>query len=171
MKKQIIVIIAVVTAVIVGAVVLGICLSLKNNSGVPATPIWDSSEEYLDPLDDDTPLTEAQRAEIKKLYADHIIIFRYPFQERVIMGDIAADAPRMNLAAAKEIVANGGDIRDILHEFERIQPPDRIGGSGMTTVVFGLDGSDGIIFALEEESITHLRFASDGTVEYTEKLL
>lgn len=36
----------------------------------------------MDSLDVDTPLTEVQSAEIKKLYADTNIVFvRYPFQE------------------------------------------------------------------------------------------
>lgn len=89
---------------------------------------------------------------------------RLPYREGIITGEVDPNAPRLDLAAAKKIISEHNDFDEIRSEFEKVQRPDYIGGSGHTVILYGLDdlGSEIVIFP-DEMQIHYSKANSDGT--------
>jgi len=89
---------------------------------------------------------------------------RLPYQEGIITGEVDPNAPRLDLAAAKKIISEHNDFKEIRSEFEKVQRPDYIGGSGHTVILYGIDdlGSEIVIFP-DEMQIHYSKANSDGT--------
>ncbi|MDE7398002.1 MAG: hypothetical protein K2N06_00595 [Oscillospiraceae bacterium] len=96
-----------------------------------------------------------------------------PYQEGIITGEIDPNAPKLDLAAAREIIAKHNDFDEILSEFDKVQKyPDFIGGSGHIVVQYWLNDSRSeeiTVFPLEH-GIWYGILNSDGTTTYTEEL-
>ncbi len=83
-------------------------------------------------------------------------------QEKIITGELAADAPRLTRAQMQAIIAESTDFADILARLKAVQPyPDFIGGSGVTNVEYWLDdeGKEQIYLTLEQEDVTYVKEA------------
>ncbi|MGN0669269.1 MAG: hypothetical protein ACI4JZ_01850 [Oscillospiraceae bacterium] len=96
---------------------------------------------------------------------------RFPRQEMIDAGELDLNAPRLDLAAAKDIIARNDDIKAIITEFDKVHKcPDYAGGSGMTTLIYNLDENDGIYVLYEQSEIFHQTFNPDGTLKSSEQL-
>lgn len=93
------------------------------------------------------------------------------YQEGIITGEVDPNAPRLDLTTARKIISEHNDFDEILSEFDKIQYPDYIGGSGHTVVRYRLDdfGSEIVIFPIEKQ-IFYSKDNSDSTEKYSEIL-
>ena len=106
----------------------------------------------------------------------------FPYKEATIVGTIQKTSSRITLNDVKKIISenNGSSAADIVKKISEIQPPDQVGGSGITSVHFFLD-DDGYerIIATDFESRCnkivyghldeHGKLSDDGEVLYVEK--
>lgn len=108
----------------------------------------ESSEEKGIPFDEDSDLTNEQREQIEELQKEALrmqqegIIMGGIFwrQERIIIGEIDSDTPRLDLDTVKAIISKNDSLSDILDEFIKIHKyPDLIHGSGISTYEFWFD--------------------------------
>lgn len=108
---------------------------------------------------------------VNSVYVQNDTTARFPRQEMIDAGELDANAPRLDLAAAKDIIARNDDIKAILSEFNKIHKcPDYAGGSGMTTFIYHLDENNGIFVQYEQSTIFHQTFNPDGTLKFSEQL-
>ncbi len=89
---------------------------------------------------------------------------RLPYGEGVITGEVDPNAPGLDPETAKKIISEHTDFDQILSEFEKIQRPNYIGGSGHTVILYEIDdlGSEIVIFPMEKQ-IHYLMVEPDGT--------
>lgn len=102
-------------------------------------------------------LTDEQLQKLDELYCNKAdpTWEKLAYQEGVIIGEVDPNAPRLDLATAKEIISKHNDFDKIMLEFEKIQYPDYVGGSGHTVVIYQLDdsGSEIIIYPIEKSVV------------------
>jgi hypothetical protein len=120
-------------------------------------------------------LTEKEKLQLEELRQKGEQNFgKYWWQEKVLLGEISADSPKLTLDTAKEIVSAGGSFGEILSKFKEIQKyPDFVGGSGLTLIDYWLDekGNDTIHIAVQQFSIIHSVYDDAGELIETEKLV
>lgn len=108
-------------------------------------------------------LTPEQEAALAQLREQGERMFgAYIRQEKIITGELAADAPRLTRVQMQAIIAESTDFADILARLKAVQPyPDFIGGSGVTNVEYWLDdeGMEQIYLTLEQEDVTYVKEA------------
>lgn len=88
------------------------------------------------------------------------------WQEAIIRGVIDENSRRIDVATAKEIIANSSSFKEILARFEEVQPyPDFGGGSGYSRLEYWLDenGNEMIKVAIEYEGISLITLSEDGS--------
>ncbi len=113
----------------------------------------------------------SESSSVNSVYVQGDPTARFPRQEKIDAGELDANAPRLDLAAAKDIIARNDDIKAIISEFDKIHKcPDYVGGSGMTTFIYHLDENNGIFVQYEQSAIFHQTFNPDGTLKSSEQL-
>lgn len=96
---------------------------------------------------------------------------RLLYQEGIIIGDVDPNAPKLDLATAKDIIAKCNNFEEILSEFDKVQKyPDSLGGSGVSFLVYQLSEYEEISIIIEQRDIAYAVFNPDGTVKSTEML-
>ncbi len=64
----------------------------------------------------------------------------FPYQEKVLRGEIEDDLERMTLEEVKKIISENDTFKEIMAEFKARQPyPDFKGGSGLTWMEYWFD--------------------------------
>lgn len=124
-----------------------------------------------------TAITDEQLQKIEELYRSLNRVpnswERLPYGVGIITGEIDPDAPKLDLAAARKIIAEHNDFDEIMSEFDKVQKyPDFVGGSGHPVVQYWLNDSRNeeiTVFHLEN-GIWYAALNPDGTAAYTEKL-
>lgn len=167
MKNKLIIVIAAVCAVLCGAAAFIVTSRLSDTS-------TDENASYVT----QSLSPEEQEKALEELYEKGDLNFgRYVFQEKVITGEISADAPRLDLKTVKRIIADNERIRDILDEFAKVQQyPDFVGGSGLTFMFYYLDkeknsnSTEAIEILVEQGEIFYTKYAADGTLLSQETL-
>lgn len=108
---------------------------------------------------------------VNSIYVQGDPTARFPRQEMIDAGELDENAPRLDLATARDIIAKNVDIKAIISEFDKAHKcPDYAGGSGMTTLIYNLDENDGIYVLYEQGEIFHQTFNHDGTLKSSEQL-
>ena len=119
-------------------------------------------------------LTDEQLLKLDELYISQNVVpawGRLPYQERIIIGEIDPNAPKLDLATAKDIIAKCNDFEEILSEFDKVQKyPDFVGGSGVSLLEYQLSEYEKISIIIEQRDIAYLVYNSDGTAKSTEIL-
>ncbi len=80
----------------------------------------------------------------------------YIRQEKILLGELAPDAPRITLDEAEDIISGGGTVYEIMERFNSIHGyPDFLGGSGITRAEYwlGEDDSSMLLMYIEEPKI------------------
>ncbi len=123
---------------------------------------------------DGNALTNEQIQKIAQLYHNQNLdpaLNRLPYQEGIITGEVDPDAPKLDLAAVKDIIARADGFEEIMSEFNKIQEyPDYVGGSGVSIYVYHFSKYDGIVILYEQEEINYQTFNPDGTLKSSEML-
>ncbi len=104
-------------------------------------------------------LTEEQQKQLEALRAEGDRLFGvFVRQEKILMGLLPADAPRLTLAQMEEIIGNSADFEEIMENLTTRHHPDFIGGSGVTNIRFWLDaaGTEQILIILEQGDIWYV---------------
>ena len=115
--------------------------------------------------------TSGESGSVNSVYVQGDPTARFPRQEMIDAGELDANAPRLDLATAKDIIARNDDIKAILSEFDKVHKcPDYAGGSGVTTLIYHLSENDGIYVLYEQGEIFHQTFNPDGTLKSSQQL-
>jgi len=80
----------------------------------------------------------------------------YLRQEKILLGELPPDAPRITLDEAEDIISGGGTVYEIMERFNSIHGyPDYLGGSGITRAEYwlGEDDSSMLLIYVEEPKI------------------
>lgn len=114
-------------------------------------------------------LSDEQLQKLSLLYYHHHTNpawARLPYQEGIITGEVDPNVPKLDEETAKKIISEHNDFDEILSEFEKVQRPDFIGGSGHTIITYEVDdrGSEITLFPIEEQ-IKYFKIDPDGTVQ------
>jgi len=111
------------------------------------------SEEF----DEYSSMSDYQRNQIEKLREQgRSLVGNFIWQEKIIMGEVQNDSPRLDITIAKKIISGNREFSNILEEFEKAQKyPDFVGGSGVSIIEYWLDGNGGekILIIVEQEQI------------------
>lgn len=125
----------------------------------------------------DTAITDEQLQKLEELYRSLNMVpnswERLPYGVGIITGEIDPDAPKLDLAAARKIIAEHNDFDEIMSEFDKVQKyPDFIGGSGHTVVQYWLNDSRSEVITIIplEHGISYSVYNSDGAATYYEIL-
>lgn len=116
-----------------------------------------------------TVMTDTE-AELQKLREKGSrMVGEYTRQEKILLGELDADAPRITLEEAEAIIEEGGSFRDILKKFMEIHKyPDYNGGSGVSNTEFWLNdsGSCMILFTVSNfDTIAYIESSYLGSIE------
>lgn len=121
-----------------------------------------------------TIISDEQVQKLNELYVNQKMNPAYDrllYQEGIIIGIIDPNAPKLDSATAKDIIAKSNDFKKILSEFDKVQKyPDVVGGSGMSVLEYQLSEYEKILIIIEQEYIVHSVYNPDGTVKSKEKL-
>jgi hypothetical protein len=105
-------------------------------------------------------LTDEQKTQLEELRKKGLETFgKYPRQEKVILGEIPADLPRLDIDTVMEVISESDSYEEIAEKLAEIQEyPDFVGGSGVTNTEYWFDekGLDKILLCLEGRVIYHL---------------
>lgn len=122
-------------------------------------------------------ITDEQLQKIEELYRSLNMVpnswERLPYGVGIITGEIDPNAPKLDLAAARKIIAEHNDFDEIISKFSGIQKyPDFIGGSGHTVVQYWLNDSKSEVITIIplEHGISYSVYNSDGAATYYEIL-
>ena len=109
-----------------------------------------------------TVTTSDENSELEELRRKgQRMVGQFVRQEKILLGELAPDAPRITLDEANDIISRYGTAQEIIREFDIIHKyPDYIGGSGVTNVEYWLDdsGEDMINICLEGDMFAHISF-------------
>lgn len=95
----------------------------------------------------------------------------YPYQEAIKSGRISPDAPKLDLATAKKIIADIGFYYDIIAEFEKVQPyADYSKYTGTEYTKYCPTKYEVISTVLDQGEIDYVQYNPDGTIKYSEVL-
>lgn len=84
------------------------------------------------------------------------MVGEYLRQEKILLGELAPDAPRITLDEAEAIISGGGTVYEIMERFDSIHGyPDYIGGSGITRAEYwlGEDDSSMLLMYIQEPKV------------------
>jgi len=95
----------------------------------------------------------------------------YPYQEAIKSGRISPDAPKLDLATAKKIIAEIGFYYEIIAEFEKVQPyADYSKYTGTQYTKYCPTQYEVISTVLDQGEIDYVQYNPDGTIKYSELL-
>lgn len=96
----------------------------------------------------------------------------YPYQEALKSGRISPDAPKLDLATAKKIIAEKGHFEDIITEFEKVQPyPDYSKYTAVQCTKYCPTEYEVISMIWGDQGeIDYVQYAPDGTIKNSEVL-
>ncbi len=90
---------------------------------------------------DNADLTAAQRYAVKLISQKELDGDRFPRAKAVIKGFLAADAPRLTLDEVSQMISETDSFEAFFRKLTEQQPyPDYYGGSGITSVLYCLNG-------------------------------
>lgn len=104
-----------------------------------------------------TPEQESALAELRK--KGDSWVGEFTRQEKIILGELPANAKRMTFEQANDIIGNGKNLEDVINQFNDVHGcPDFVGGSGVTRMEYWLDdeGYEQILVFLEQVDIYHV---------------
>lgn len=112
--------------------------------------------------------TEEQKAALQALKAKEQRLFGEFCRARaVILGKLAADAPRITLEQTGSLLAGSESFGVLMQKLEAAQPyPDYLGGSGLTLIEYWFDdaGKEKILATPEQEDLIYIRLDENGNI-------
>ena len=110
--------------------------------------------------------TDEQKAQLEQLKKKEQHVFgEFQRARAVILGELAADAPRITLEQLDSMTAESESFAEVMQKLRTAQPyPDFTGGSGVTLIEYWLDddGTEQILVTLEQQDIIYIRLDEDG---------
>lgn len=123
-----------------------------------------------------TIISDEQVQKLNELYYSKKVDptwLRLWYEEGIIIGDVDPNAPKLDLATVKDIIAKADSFKEIMSEFDKIQEyPDCVHcGSGLSAYIYSFNTHEGIWIIYEQREINYYEtFTSDGTLNISEKL-
>jgi len=107
-------------------------------------------------------MSSPARRKINEFYSD--TAWSKPYAAAVLTGDTDPTAPKLDLEAAREIIARCKDFDAIANEFSEYQPyPDEAGGSGISHIIYGTAATGRISVMLEQKTVFYSVCDEDGS--------
>lgn len=110
--------------------------------------------------------TEEQKAQLEALKVKEQHLFgEFRRARAVILGTLAADAPRITMEQISSIIAESESFDEIMQKLNAAQPyPDYFGGSGLTLIEYWLDdlGTEKILVTYEQADLIYIRLDESG---------
>ena len=112
--------------------------------------------------------TEEQKAALQALKAKEQRLFgEFRRARAVILGELAADAPRLTMEQITGMIAESESFDEIMQKLGAAQPyPDYFGGSGMTLIEYWFDdlGTEKILVTYEQADVIYIRLDASGNI-------
>ena len=112
--------------------------------------------------------TDEQKAQLKALKVKENRLFgEFRRARAVILGDLAADAPRITMKQITGMIAESESFDEIMQKLGAAQPyPDYFGGSGLTLIEYWFDdlGTEKILVTYEQADVIYIRLDESGNI-------
>ena len=112
--------------------------------------------------------TDEQKAQLKTLKSKEERLFgEFRRARAVILGELAADAPRLTMEQITGMIAESESFDEIMQKLGAAQPyPDYFGGSGMTLIEYWFDdlGTEKILVTYEQADVIYIRLDASGNI-------
>lgn len=112
--------------------------------------------------------TDEQKAQLKALKSKEERLFgEFRRARAVILGELAADAPRLTMEQITGMIAESESFDEIMQKLGAAQPyPDYFGGSGMTLIEYWFDdlGTEKILVTYEQADVIYIRLDESGNI-------
>ena len=110
--------------------------------------------------------TDEQKAQLESLKSKEQRLFgEFRRARAVILGTLAADAPRITMEQITSMIAESESFDEIMQKLAAAQPePDYAGGSGLTLIEYWFDdsGTEKILVTYEKADLIYIRLDENG---------